>query len=489
MQSVKLVVGNIYTTAEVPDTSAESIIQTVTTYVVESYVVRKWTGSRAPEKVQKRFRFGTGTLFPTGHLWRVKRILENSGYTVGVVDERTEPSRSVEYKMPKHSLRPYQQRTVDVYAEAGRGTIEIPTGGGKTLIASHLIYDIGVKTLYIVPNRLLLNQVHQDLSKYFGKRMVGRVGEGVFEPRAVTVATAQTLHVRKESPDVQALINSSELLIIDECHVIGAASGRGRQANIWYEVARACPAYYRFGMSATPGSATEMRGGLLRGMTGGVLVRVSASDLIDEGFLAQPEVLMYHSDCRALFPPRFDFRNWREVNRRCILENTARNTHIAEIAAAFARGGKSVLITVGQIEKHGQPLYEMLPPSITSFVTGGTHRAERKAAIDRFKSKATPILIGTIFKMGFNVPSMDVLILADAGRKEESVAQRVGRVLRFFKGKRAVVVDFLDDDNSVALKHSLYRLKYYLSERSFIVDPIGFKIEEVKARRPDVFQT
>ena len=56
-----------------------------------------------------------------------------------------------------------------------------------------------------------------------------------------------------------------------------------------------------------------------------------------------------------------------------------------------------------------------------------------------------------------------------------------------FSGKRAVVVDFIDDDNAVAFKHSLIRLNYYLSERSFIVTPLGFTIEDLKQRRPHAF--
>src|SRR5262249_7501532 len=56
-------------------------------------------------------------------------------------------------------LRPYQQAALNSWTEAkGRGTIVLPTGAGKTVVAMAAIAQTRKSTLCLVPTRILLEQ-------------------------------------------------------------------------------------------------------------------------------------------------------------------------------------------------------------------------------------------------------------------------------------------------------------------------------------------
>ena len=508
-------VSNVYTRMAGGDEEAQEYVQKATTYEI-TYWGRQGTRSYASgrrgfasAKKTRLVRFGGPGWFLTGWALIIKQALERRGYTVSMVDRRVKPELEFQWPAPKLAPYPYQEEAADACVEAGRGILEIPTGGGKTLIAAWIIQRLGVKTLYVVPNKLLLDQVSKDLRKDFGEDQVGYIGSGTFDVRNITVSTVQTLWARRDKEEVQKLLAEVNCMIIDECHVVGSVRDYGTQyyksvqktsgvtrdrlGNMWYEIARYCGAYYRFGLSATPGERKEIDGGVLRGVTGGMLMKLTASKLIDEGYLAAPEVFMYYVDNECRNASRMDLVDYQEMYKTNILENQERNRLIADLCGAYARSGKTVLVTVSRVE-HGKRIIELmqqqphLDESEYAFVYGSTNKAERQEAIERFIQKDVKVLVGTVFKMGFNVKNLDVILLADAGRKQQNTEQRVGRVLRYFHGKRAIVIDFVDDDDSVSLQHSLWRLRYYLSEPAFTVNLVGFDAEEMMKRKPFIFE-
>lgn len=65
---------------------------------------------------------------------------------------------------------------------------------------------------------------------------------------------------------------------------------------------------------------------------------------------------------------------------------------------------------------------------------------------------------------GLDLPILDCLILAGGGRSSTRAFQRVGRVLRLYKGKkRAIVFDF-EDATPMLNRHAQVRRKLYQQE-------------------------
>ena len=161
--------------------------------------------------------------------------------------------------------------------------------------------------------------------------------------------------------------------------------------------------------------------------------------------------------------------DWKLAYDKNILENGDRNSKIVNIAKKYEAQGKSVLITVTRVKKHGRVLLESIPSA--RFMSGSCTAVEREKILKDFKEKKFHILISTVVNEGVNIPAMDVIILAGGGRSDKMTIQRVGRVLRKADGKdEAVIIDFFDKDRSILQKHSQSRLRLYKKEEQYDIE-------------------
>ena len=90
------------------------------------------------------------------HYVDIIEYLENSH--INFVDEALK-LLPVPHLQPRTTLRDYQRDALDSWIQAGkRGTIVLPTGAGKTIVAVGAIGRLQVPTLVIVPTLDLLEQ-------------------------------------------------------------------------------------------------------------------------------------------------------------------------------------------------------------------------------------------------------------------------------------------------------------------------------------------
>jgi DNA repair protein RadD len=119
-------------------------------------------------------------------------------------------------------LREYQQTAIDLVLDAiARGerriVFQLPTGGGKTRIASELIKDArrqGLRVLVVAPRLSLINQTTESF-EVDGIGDIGVIQGNHYRTNkfaAVQVASAQTLS-RRPVPEGIGLV------IVDECHI------------------------------------------------------------------------------------------------------------------------------------------------------------------------------------------------------------------------------------------------------------------------------
>lgn len=152
-------------------------------------------------------------------------------------------------------LHPWQSDAADAWADGFeghpyRGTLEIVTGGGKTLIALECIArasqrEPDLKAAVVVPTEALARQWRERLVKNtsLDGDSVGLLGagrKGTFEQYRVLVAVINTAAQRlpELARDAQPL-----MLVVDECHRAGAPK---------YSRVLTTPAAFRLGLSATP---------------------------------------------------------------------------------------------------------------------------------------------------------------------------------------------------------------------------------------------
>lgn len=455
----------------------------------------KWDGRR------RLLNPKTG-VFPVG-LWEsIRDVLEREQipYTLEPFDLPALPDERALHCGPVvRALRPYQAAAHAAAVASGRGIIQIATGGGKTLLAAHLIRHYERPALFFVHTLDLLYQAAQVFERELGIE-VGILGDGQATLRPLTVATIQTAARalegtrkaavgwkkldpeqpaktrRKKSDDdesapssraereldlddatreqVQACIERAEVVIFDECHHL--------PADTFYKIAmRTTRARVRLGLSATPWRDDE-NDLLLEAALGRRVCAVRCSDLIDQGYLVPPAIEFHAAPAPPGLPRRVPYA---DCYRLAIVENQQRNRTIAARAADLAAQGRSVLILVAHVA-HGRALEPLLPEAL--FVHGALDSTSRGEYLAKLEQKLHPILIATtLADEGLDLPSLDAVILAGGGKSQTRAYQRIGRALRLAEGKReAVIVDFMDEAPFLR-RHSEARLLLYRAEPRF----------------------
>ena len=382
------------------------------------------------------------------------------------------------------TLRPYQVDACDKAVAARRGVIDAATGTGKTEILGEVIRRLACRTLIIVASRDL---AHQTICRFQGtetepgrltfpnadpERLYGIVGDDIDAPGLITAALYQTL-VRRLMPvcahcgaagelDRQTCdakkgdrrcggaldfaqtdttlewLASFDALFLDECH--------RSVAKTWTPVVTSCPAYFRYGLSATPFKSDPITELKLVGATGEVFYSFPAKDAVEAGVLATPLVTMVTPS----FPVTEDEDvGYMDSYRDDLVDHEKRNRLIADIAYGTSQGwGVPTLILVLWREQGRNIRRSLWQLGLkVDFIDGTASTDRRKEAMDELVDGPTKCLISSsILDEGVDIPGIGALILAGGGRAGHKVIQRVGRGLRVVEGKEYLAVfDFGDE--------------------------------------------
>jgi len=254
---------------------------------------------------------------------------------------------------------------------------------------------------------------------------------------------------------------------VHNCHHVQASgtkdkNGVVKEVNSWYIIALACEAYYRVGMTGTPGKDIEQKRSFLECAFGRVIDRVSSRELIELGVIANVDINMHkikHTQTQSDYPT---------ARKLGIIMNTEFNRYLVDIAIQELEAGKNVLLLTGSKQHQGPLLVRLFAERgfhDVPFVSGGTLGKARRKAREDFKAGKLKCLIGTVYKEGINFPLCDCGILCDGGKDEKKTIQFLGRILRKGKdAKTSTLHDFFHEDAKYLKKHSNNRLKTYMEE-------------------------
>lgn len=188
--------------------------------------------------------------FPTGMLNKVVGALRAANFDFEVVDLRKDlPSDDIVFgqktgKYTSINPYPYQEDAIDNIIFKKRGLVQIACGGGKTLVASQSIRNIGKRTVFLVNRKGLLYQAKEVFEQVLGKE-IGQIGDGVVDVKEVNIVMIQSLvrflgkkyekfdeeDIVTDDTDVEKfenarqirdMLDGTEVVFMDECHCIGA---------------------------------------------------------------------------------------------------------------------------------------------------------------------------------------------------------------------------------------------------------------------------
>ena len=337
------------------------------------------------------------------------------------------------------TLRPYQQDGVNQirsrFSAGDRNVLyQLPTGGGKTVVFSHITEGAARKgnRVYILAHRAELVRQSSDSLHDIG------VHHGVIAPgyspdplALVQVASVQTLAKRLNR------IIPPQLIIVDEAHHATRKTKWGQVIDHFSGSARV------IGVTATP---VRLSGeGLGRGKDGffdSMITGPSVAELIEQGHLARPAVF-----CP---PVGADLSNLRmtagEFNKGQLKEVMDKPT-ITGCAVGHYRSivqGAPAIAFCASVE-HAEHLAEQFRSAgyTAASIYSKLHPLERKRRIADLGSGVLNVLTSCeVISEGTDIPRVVAAILLRPTASLGLYMQQVGRVLRPFPGKsHSIVLD------------------------------------------------
>lgn len=417
--------------------------------------------------------------FPIGLLPIVQSVLDE--YETEYVVTHAPPNLT-SIKLPpvneSYDPRPYQVEAIDAALKQQVAVLRMATGAGKTVVAGHLMWEIGLPVLFLVHTKDLLYQAIDEFSAMFGPGHVGQIGDGKIEVGNITVATIQTLtrifgvkyerysfeeeHWEDEETDtsrsidyVLSALDQIGVVFMDECHRVAAPTAMAVLEQLTNPK-------FRFGLSASPwrDDGADLA---IQACLGPVAYSVTASDLILSGHLVRPTIRFID-----VAPESFAHGvQYASIYKRYIVENEERNARIVRACASLVRRQKPTLVLVQRI-RHGEALQRSISEEIGTwvpFLSGRDGAMARKEALDDIREGRSGILIAsTIADEGLDLKPLSGLILAGGGKSSVKALQRIGRTLRPFRDKEgAEIIDF-NDQARYLIQHSAARLRLYETE-------------------------
>ncbi|KAK4554003.1 putative ATP-dependent helicase IRC3 [Recurvomyces mirabilis] len=341
-------------------------------------------------------------------------------------------------------LRPYQEETIkavlDYLARGERRLgVSLATGGGKTVIFSHLIDRVpaptpeATQTLIIAHRQELVNQAATHCRNLYPDRNVEiemgkRVASGYAD---ITVASIASL----ASADRLTKFNPSrfKLVIVDEAHHMVASSYLEMLDHFGLLKNAEQSHVALVGVSAT----LSRNDGLSLGKAlDHIAYHKDYLDMIEGDWLSAAVFTTVRSgvDLNSVKMARGDFQTGslsRAVNNPEANTVTVRawleKCHERKSTLVFCVDLAHVAALTGMFRQHGID---------AQFITSNTNSEERQKKIEGFRKGKFPVLLNCgILTEGTDIPNIDCIVLARPTRSRNLLVQMIGRGLRKFPGK------------------------------------------------------
>lgn len=327
---------------------------------------------------------------------------------------------------------PEQIQAAKIAARAGRGTVTMPTGTGKSVAMALLINELQLRTLIIVPTVELKRQLSECFKRYFG--------------------TLDNITIENIGSTRLESASDYDCLIIDEAHHVAARTYRDLNKRAWKKI------YHRYFFTATPFRSRDEEQLLYESIAGQVIYRLDYNAAVKNNYICPIEAYYYEL-------PKLEVEGnemcWTSVYSELVVNRKDRNALIANILAKLHCAGASTLCLVKEI-KHGKALH-----GLTGVAFANGESDNTAALICEFNSRGRKTLIGTTGVLGEGVDTKpaEYIIIAGLGKSKNALMQQVGRGFRKYPDKESCkVILFKDPSHKWPLDHFKKQCKYLLEE-------------------------
>ncbi|WP_420594256.1 DEAD/DEAH box helicase family protein [Deinococcus sp.] len=369
---------------------------------------------------------------------------------------------------PSRDLKPYlhQKEALAAWKAANRrGVVVLPTGAGKTYVAELALRQTPRSCLICVPTIDLLHQWYSGLLAAFPDASIGLLGGGSHDQTPILVSTYDSAAIHAEE-----LANRYAFHVYDEAHHLPAAFTR--------VIAELGLAPYRLGLTATP-KRSDGRESDLATLIGPTVYQKAPSELMGGALAEYQEVrimvrLSVHEQARydELIQLRNDFlrinfiklgsvEGWTKFvqasgsvpGRRAMLAHrearglaygTDAKLRVLEEVLVNHFGARTLIFTDDNLT-----VYKVSREFLIPAITHQTPVKERHELLQKFKSGEYKTLVTSrVLNEGVDVPEASVAVVLSGTATEREHIQRLGRILRQAKNKKAVLYEVVTENTS-----------------------------------------
>lgn len=353
-------------------------------------------------------------------------------------------------------LRPYQQEMVDKartdWANGSRGVLlTLSTGGGKSVIVSHIVREEPGASCVIAHRQELVGQLSLHLGKQGVKHRIlaprdvvssivqehraNFEGRSFYDPAATTaVAGVDTLLARADQ--LGAWCKQIRLAVIDEGHHV-------LQKNKWGKALAMFPSAKFLGVTATPERTDgEGLGSGADGLFDTMHVGPTMRELIAGGSLAEydivcPKSLLDEGNLTVGSTGDYTAPSMRAEIRRAQITGDVVDNYLK-----FARGKRGVTFLT-DVEACQDVARRFIAAGVPAMaISAKTPEGVRSDAIRRFRAGELLQLVNVdILGEGVDVPAVEVISMARPTASLIVYMQQFGRCLRPDGNKRGLIID------------------------------------------------
>jgi superfamily II DNA or RNA helicase len=359
------------------------------------------------------------------------------------------------------SLRDIQVDVVNSFLkpEPHDGLICLQTGGGKTVCALYIAAQLKLPTLVLVHNTFLRDQWIERIKSFLPNARVG-IFQGTVqqvEGMDIVVGMLQSICMKEISADT---FKTTGFVIVDECHHIASEAFSQAVPKITSK--------YMLGLSATPERKDKLMH-VIHWFLGPLLYKSDTSDKVDPGVFVEVYEFEGGDDKfnEIIYNNQGVMFTSLMVNK--LVDCIPRNTMIVELLGDICDEPKRQLLVLSDRVDHCQTLFDLLPTHIRETACVLSRKTDSKTRAEWCETKRILIATYQMCKEGFDVPTLNTLVIATP---RPDVDQIVGRILRVEKTKRTVsplIIDIVDP---------AFRRQF--QERLSLYNKRDYKVEKMK---------
>ena len=337
------------------------------------------------------------------------------------------------------------------------GLICLQTGGGKTVCALYIAAQLKLPTLVLVHNTFLRDQWIERIKAFLPNARVGIFQGEVqqVEDRDIVVGMLQSICMKDIHADTFKNIG---FVIVDECHHIASEA--------FSQAVPKLTSKYMLGLSATPERKDRLMH-VIHWFLGPLLYKSDTSDKVDPGVFV--EVYEFEEGDEkfneVIYNKQGVMFTTLMINK--LVEYEPRNKMIVELLCDIYEDLQRQVLVLSDRVDHVQLLFDMLPTHIREHACVLSRKTDSKTRADWCETKRILIATYQMCKEGFDVPTLNTLVIATP---RPDVDQIVGRILRVEKTKRTIsplIIDIVDPAfrRQFQERLSLYNKRNYRVEK------------------------